>query len=91
MGAWICVERGLGGIVSVTPVAIEVWMSSWWNDRGYVGLGCGFCAPVDCAQSRPSRWRERLPRLGPPWLPVLLEGSMCPSGEVEVRQGGQAL
>jgi hypothetical protein len=31
MGARICIERGLGDIVIVTPVAIEVWMSSWWN------------------------------------------------------------
>jgi hypothetical protein len=26
--AWICIERGLGGTVVVTPVTIEVWMSS---------------------------------------------------------------
>jgi hypothetical protein len=26
---------------------------------------------------------------GPPWLPVLLEGSTCPSGEAETRRGGQ--
>jgi hypothetical protein len=25
---------------------------------------------------------------GPPWLPVLLEGSTCPSGEAETRRGG---
>jgi hypothetical protein len=25
---------------------------------------------------------------GPPWLPVLLEGSTCPLGEAEVRRGG---
>jgi hypothetical protein len=24
---------------------------------------------------------------GPPWLPILPEGSTCPSGEAEVRQG----
>jgi hypothetical protein len=28
--------------------------------------------------------------VGGPWLPALLEGSSCPSGEAEVRQGGQA-
>jgi hypothetical protein len=33
MGARICVEREVGGIVAVTPVAVEVWMSSWWNGR----------------------------------------------------------
>jgi hypothetical protein len=35
--ARICVERGLGGIVAITPVAVEVWMSSWWNDRIMLG------------------------------------------------------
>jgi hypothetical protein len=49
MGVRICIERGLGGIVVVTPIAVEVWMSSWWNDRGHVGLGRGSRAPVDCA------------------------------------------
>jgi hypothetical protein len=52
MGARICVERGLGSIVVVTPVVVEVWVLSWWNDRGYVGLGRGSRAPVDCARSR---------------------------------------
>jgi hypothetical protein len=66
MGAWICVERGLGGIVIVTPVAVEVWMSSWWNDRGHVGSGCGFRAPVDYARSRPCHLWEQVPRLGRP-------------------------
>jgi hypothetical protein len=37
MGAQNCVERGLGVMVVVTPVTVEVWMSSWWNDRGHVG------------------------------------------------------
>jgi hypothetical protein len=40
------------------PVAVEVWMSSWWNDRGHVVSGRGSCAPVDYARSRPShRWK----------------------------------
>jgi hypothetical protein len=64
MGAQICVERELGGIVVVTPVAVEVWMSSWWNDRGHIGLGRGFRAPVDCARSRPSHRQGRVPWLG---------------------------
>jgi hypothetical protein len=38
-GAQICVERGLGGIVVVAPVVVEVWMPSWWNDRVMLGLG----------------------------------------------------
>jgi hypothetical protein len=84
MGARICVERGLGGIVVVTPVAVEVWMSPWWNDRGHVGSGRGSRTPVDCDRSRPSHQRERVPRLGPPWLPVLPEGSACPSGVARV-------
>jgi hypothetical protein len=29
--------------------------------------------------------------LGPPWLPIFPEGSTCPSGEAEVRRGGQML
>jgi hypothetical protein len=52
-GIRICVERGIGGTVVVTPVIVEVWSSSWWNDRGQVGLECGSRVPVDCAQSCP--------------------------------------
>jgi hypothetical protein len=48
------------------PVVVEVWMSSWWNDRGHIGLGRGFRASVDCAQSRPSHRWERVPQLGGP-------------------------
>jgi hypothetical protein len=85
MGVRICVERGLCGIVIVTPVAVEVWMSSWWNDRGHVESGHGSRAPVDCARSRPShRWEPMLRLGGVPWLTVLPEGYMCPSGEAEV-------
>jgi hypothetical protein len=35
--------------------------------------------PIDGSEGR--SW-------GPPWLPVLPEGSTCPSGEVEMRRGG---
>jgi hypothetical protein len=66
MGTWICVERGLGGIVIITPVAVEVWISLWWNDWGHVGSGHGFRAPVVYARSRPSHRCERVPRLGRP-------------------------
>jgi hypothetical protein len=66
MGARICVERGLGGIVVVTLVAVEVWMSSWWNDQGQVGLGRSSCAPIDYARSRPSHWWEQVSWLGGP-------------------------
>jgi hypothetical protein len=31
--AGICVERGLGSTVAVTPIAVEAWTPSWWNDR----------------------------------------------------------
>jgi hypothetical protein len=71
MGAQICIEKGLGGIVVVTPIAIEVWVSSWWNDRGHVGSRHGSCAPVDGARSRLSHRRERVPRLGAPVTPRL--------------------
>jgi hypothetical protein len=91
MGTWIFIERGLGGIVVVTPIAVEVCLASWWNDQGHVRSGCDSCAPVDCAWSRPSHRREWVPRFGPPWLAVLPEGSMCPSSEAEVSRGVQAL
>jgi hypothetical protein len=82
MDAQICVERGLGSIVVVTPIPVEVWMSWWWNDRGHVGSERGSRATVDYARSHLSHRRERVLRLGAPWLPVLPEGSTCPSGEV---------
>jgi hypothetical protein len=84
-GARIRVERGVGGIVAITPIAAEVWMSSWWNDRGHVGSERGSCAPIHHARSLPSYRREWVPWLGALWLPVLSEGSTCPSGEAEVR------
>jgi hypothetical protein len=31
--AQMCVERKLCSIVVVTPAAVEVWLSLWWNDR----------------------------------------------------------
>jgi hypothetical protein len=74
MGARICVEREVGGIVVVTPVAVEVWMSSWWNDRGHVGSGRGSRAPVHCARSRPSHRREWVPWLVAPVAPRLSRG-----------------
>jgi hypothetical protein len=77
-------REGLSGIVVVTPVVVEVWMPSWWNDRGHVGSGRGSRAPINCALSRPSHRWERVPRLGAPWLPVLPEDSTCPSGEAGV-------
>jgi hypothetical protein len=74
MGVQICVERGLGGIVVVTPVAIEVWVSLWWNDRGHVGSRWASRAPVDYARSRLSyRW-EWAPWLGAPVAPRLARG-----------------
>jgi hypothetical protein len=39
---------------------------------------------------RPIGW-SRCHGWGPPWLPVLPEGSTCPLGEAEVCRGGQAL
>jgi hypothetical protein len=62
----ICVERGLGGIVIVTPIVVEVWMLSWWNDRGHVELGRGSRALADYAWSRLSHRWERVPRLWGP-------------------------
>jgi hypothetical protein len=89
--ALICVERGVGGIVVVTPVAVEVCILSWWSDRGNVGSERGSHAPVHRARSCPSYRREWVPWWGPPWLSALPEGSTCPSDEAEVYQEGQAL
>jgi hypothetical protein len=48
---------GVGGIVAITPIAIEVWTSLWWNDRGHVGSERGSHAPIHCAWSCSSdRW-----------------------------------
>jgi hypothetical protein len=83
----ICVERRVGGTVAVTLIAVEIWSSLWWNDRGQVGSKRGSRVPVNCARSRPSHQREWVPWRGPPWVPVLPEGSTRPSSEAEVRQG----
>jgi hypothetical protein len=72
--------------VVVTPVAVEVWMSSWWNDRGHVGLGRDSHAAIDCARSRPSHQWERVPRLGAPTAPCLARGF-----HVSLGQGGSEL
>jgi hypothetical protein len=84
-------REGLGGIVAVTPIAVEVWTSSSWNDRGHVGSERGSHAPVHSAQSCSSHRREWVPWLGPPWLPALLEGSTRLSSEAELCQEGQTL
>jgi hypothetical protein len=85
MGAQICVKRGVGGIVAITLVTVEVWMSPWWNDRGHVGSGRGSRAPVHYAGHVHPIGRNGCRGWGPPWLPVLPEGSTCLSGEAEVR------
>jgi hypothetical protein len=56
------------------PVAIKVWMSWWWNDRGHVGSGHGSCAPVHCGRSCSSHRREWVPRLEAPVAPCLARG-----------------
>jgi hypothetical protein len=66
MDTRICVERGLNGIVIVTSIAVEVWMSSWWNDWGHVESGRGSRAPIDYARSCLSHRWEQAPWLGGP-------------------------
>jgi hypothetical protein len=88
MGVWICVERGLGGIVAVTSIAVKVWMSWWWNDRGHVGSGRGSRAPIDCARSCPSHQQERVPRLGPPMAHHLARGFHVSLGRGESKLRG---
>jgi hypothetical protein len=89
--ARICVERELGSIVAVIPVVVEVWTSSWWNDRSHVGSQHGSHASVHCAWSCPSHQWEWVPWWGPTRLSSLPEGPTRPSGEAEVCQGGRAL
>jgi hypothetical protein len=60
-GAQICVERGLGGIVAITPIVVEVWTSLRWNDRGYIGSERDSYIPIDCVRSCPSHQREWVP------------------------------
>jgi hypothetical protein len=83
MGARIYVEGGLGGIVVVIPVAVEVWMLSSWNDRGHVRLGRGSRTAVDYAWSHLSHRWERVPRLGAPVAPRLARGL-----DVSLGRGG---
>jgi hypothetical protein len=49
-------EGGLGGIVTIIPVAVEEWMSSWWNDRGHIGSERDSHVPIHNARSCPSHW-----------------------------------
>jgi hypothetical protein len=67
-------ERGSGGIVVVTPVTVEVWMSWWWNDQVHVGSRRGSRAYVDCARSRSSHQWEQVPQLGGPLAHCLARG-----------------
>jgi hypothetical protein len=88
MGTQIYIERGLSGIVIVTPIAVEVWTLSWWNDRGHVGSGRGSRAPVGCAWSRPSHRWERVPRLGVPVAHRLARGLHVSLGRGESKPRG---
>jgi hypothetical protein len=77
VGRYGCLDlrrEGLGGIVVITSVVVEVWMPSWWNNGDHVGSGRGSRAPVDYAWSRPSHRWERVPRLGEPVAPCLARG-----------------
>jgi hypothetical protein len=79
--------RGLGGAAAVTPVAVEVWMSSWENDRGHVESGRRSCAPVNGARSRPScRWSGH--RVGPRGSPSCLRAPRAPRARRKMRRGG---
>jgi hypothetical protein len=55
-------REGVGGIVAVTLIAVEVWTSWWWNGRGHVGSEHGSRVLVHCARSCPSHQREWAPR-----------------------------
>jgi hypothetical protein len=84
MGARICVERWLGGIVVVTPVFVEVWsrcggMTGVMLDQSVILVLLltvhSHVRPIGGSGCR---------GLGGPWLAVLLEGSTCPLDEAEV-------
>jgi hypothetical protein len=72
--------------VIITPIVVEVWMSSWWNDQGHVGSGCGSRAPVDCARSHPSHRWELVP-----WLGALVAPRLARGFHVSLGQGGSEL
>jgi hypothetical protein len=72
--------------VVITLVAVEVWISSWWNDRGHVGLGHDSRATIDCSRSCRSHQGERVPRLGAPMAPCLARGF-----HVSLGKGGSEL
>jgi hypothetical protein len=76
-------KEGVGGIVVVTPVAVEVWSSSWWNEQSHVGSERGSHVPIHCAGLCPSHQWEWAPWWGPMRLLVLPEGATHPSGKAE--------
>jgi hypothetical protein len=41
--AQICVERELGSTVAITPIVVEAWISSWWNDWSHKDRNCLGC------------------------------------------------
>jgi hypothetical protein len=50
-------REGVGGIVAITPIYVEVWTLSRWNDYGHIGSERGSLAVVHCAWSCTShRW-----------------------------------
>jgi hypothetical protein len=61
-------------------------MSSWWNDRGHVGLGRGSRTPVDCARSHPShRWERVL------WLRAHVAHRLARGFHMSLGRGGSKL
>jgi hypothetical protein len=98
--AQICIERGLGGTVTVTPITVEVWMSSWRNDRGHVWIRARFpCSYSLCTvMSVPSAGMGTVvrapvaPRLARGLHVFLERGRSMPRGSgslVLTLQGGQ--
>jgi hypothetical protein len=80
-------REGSSCIVAVIPVAVEVWMSSWWNDRGHVGSERGSRAPVHCARSRLSHRREWVPWLGPRSSPSFQRAPRVPRARRKYAEG----
>jgi hypothetical protein len=86
--ARVFVARRLGGTVAITPL---LWRYGCRRGRMTGVMLSQSVVPVllltvhsHVHPIEGSMFRS----WGPPWLPVLLQGSTCPSGEVETRCGG---
>jgi hypothetical protein len=85
--AGIFVARGLGGTAAVTPL---LWRYGCRRGRmtGVISSQSVVPTPLLTMHGHVHHVDGASTMLGPPWLPVLPEGSTFPSGEAEIRRGG---